>query len=122
MKTKNLALTNGIVGLVGGIILLFGGWFVAGGALSDAATGSATSTSGTVALLNILKIAILALGIIVLIYYKGDSRVNTAPGVLLIVGGAIALIPFLGWIGGIIAIIGGSLYLASLKNFNQPQQ
>ncbi|MCG0792055.1 integral membrane protein [Lactiplantibacillus plantarum] len=31
MKSKNLALTNGIVGLVGGIILLFGGWFIAGG-------------------------------------------------------------------------------------------
>ena len=121
MKTKNLALTNGIVGLVGGIILLFGGWFIAGGVLNDAATGSVSSTSGTAAFLNILKIAILALGIIALIYYKGDKRVGTEAGVLLIVGGAIALIPFLGWIGGILAIIGGSLYLASLKHFSQPQ-
>ncbi|QRA40298.1 hypothetical protein JMO19_03915 [Lactiplantibacillus plantarum] len=121
MKTKNLALTNGIVGLVGGIILLFGGWFIAGGVLNDAATGSVSSTSGTAAFLNILKIAILALGIIALIYYKGDKRVGTAADVLLIVGGAIALIPFLGWIGGILAIIGGSLYLASLKHFSQPQ-
>ena len=46
MKSKNLALTNGIVGLVGGIILLFGGWFIAGGIVSDAATGSVSNTSG----------------------------------------------------------------------------
>ncbi|WP_436676456.1 hypothetical protein [Lactiplantibacillus plantarum] len=121
MKSKNLALTNGIVGLVGGIILLFGGWFIAGGIVSDAATGSVSNTSGAATFLNILKIAILALGIIALIYYKGDKRVGTASGVLLIVGGAIALIPFLSWIGGILAIIGGSLYLASLKHFSQPQ-
>lgn len=121
IKSKNLALTNGIVGLVGGIILLFGGWFIAGGILSDAANGSVSGTSGAAGFLTILKIAILALGIIALIYYKGDDRVNTAPGVLLIVGGAIALIPFLGWVGGIITIIGGSLYLATLKHFSQPQ-
>ena len=28
MKSKNLALTNGIVGLAGRIILLFGNWFM----------------------------------------------------------------------------------------------
>ncbi|GAF40388.1 prophage Lp1 protein 6 [Agrilactobacillus composti DSM 18527 = JCM 14202] len=44
---------------------------------------------------------------------------KTAAHVLLIVGGAVALIPFLGWAGGILAIIGGALYLTSLKNFKQ---
>ena len=121
MKTKTLALVNGIVGLAGGIILLFGGWFVIGGATVDVANNSAGSgTYGTIIVIDILKIAILALGIIATVYYKGDDRVTTAPNVLMIVGGAIALIPMLGWVGGILAIIGGSLYLSKLKNFKQP--
>lgn len=123
MKTKTLALINGIVGLVGGILLLVGPLFLLGTAVGTAAsTLSASATSGATAgvagLLNILKIAILVLGIVAVVYYKGDERVGAAPSVLMIVGGAIALIPFLGWIGGILAIIGGSLYLATLKKFN----
>ncbi|GAA2965844.1 hypothetical protein FC48_GL001612 [Ligilactobacillus murinus DSM 20452 = NBRC 14221] len=112
MKSKNLALTNGIVGLVGGIILLFGIWFLLGSAAGDASTVSAMAV-----FLNGLKIAILVLGIYGAVYYKESAEVKSAPNVLLIVGGGIALIPFLGWVGGILAIIGGSLYLASLKNF-----
>lgn len=113
MKTKSLALANGIVGLVGGIILLFGGWFVLGGA----AAGN-DALSSMVMFLNILKLVILGLGIYGAVYYKGAEQVSAAPNVLMIVGGAIALIPFLGWVGGILAIIGGSLYLASLKKFS----
>ncbi|KRN19669.1 hypothetical protein IV79_GL001387 [Pediococcus claussenii] len=113
VKTKSIALTNGVVGLAGGIVLLFGIWFMAGGA----ATGGDNGTGGMILFLEILKIAILALGIIGVVYYKGDLRVGTAPDVLLIVGGAISLIPLLGWVGGILAIIGGSLFLSKLKNF-----
>lgn len=112
MKTKSLALANGIVGLVGGIILLFGGWFVLGSVTNSDALNQ------TVLFLNLLKIAILGLGIYGAVYYKGAEQVSAAPNVLMIVGGAVALIPFLGWVGGILAIIGGSLYLASLKKFN----
>ena len=66
-----------------------------------------------------VKIAILVLGIVGSVYYKDDDRIGSAPNVLLIVGGALAIIPFLGWVGGILAIIGGSLYLASLKKFQE---
>lgn len=114
MKSKNLALTNGVVGLVGGIILLFGGWFIVG---SVGASTDGSSVGATVVFLNVLKIAILALGIYGSVYYKTSAAVKAAPNVLMIVGGAIALIPLLGWVGGILAIVGGSLYLASLKNF-----
>lgn len=113
MKSKGLALTNGIVGLAGGIILLFGVWFMAGGA----AAGDEGGLGGVTIFLEILKLAILILGILGIIYYRHTELVKTAPSVLMIVGGAISLIPLLGWVGGIIAIIGGSLYLASLKNF-----
>ena len=136
MKTKSLALVNGIVGLVGGILLLLGPFLIVG----TVATLRSDAMSGSVLLLNLIKIAILVLGIVAIVYYKGDERVGVAPSVLMIVGnfpfqgffaiaplallflmivgGAIALVPLLGWIGGIIAIIGGSLYLASLKKFS----
>lgn len=117
MKSKTLVITNGVVGLVGGIVLLFGIWFIGIGAVNDAANGTGGSAIGMSGALDFLKIAILVLGIIAAIYYKGDARVGIAPSVLLIVGGAIALVPFLGWIGGIVSIVGGSLYLAKIKNF-----
>lgn len=118
VKKRSLALTSGIVGLAGGIILIFGFWFVVGGAYSDSTNNTTNIALGTAGGLMILKIAILILGIIATIYYKGDSRVGVAPSVLLIIGGAIALIPLLGWVGGIISVVGGALFLGKLKNFN----
>lgn len=100
MKTKNLALINGLVGLIGGIFLIL--WFFI-----------------PAALIVCIKIALLVLGIVGSVYYKEDERISAAPHVLLIVGGALSLIPFLGWVGGILAIIGGSLYLSSLKRFQE---
>lgn len=113
MKTKTLAVTNGVVGLIGGIFLLFGIWFI----LGVASSGSEVTTGLMTLFVYLVKLALLVLGIVGAVYYKGDTPVGTAPSVLLIVGGAISLIPFLGWIGGILGIIGGSLYLASLKKF-----
>lgn len=52
MKTKTLALFSGIVGLVGGILLLVGPFFILGTA---AATASSDATAGSILLLNALK-------------------------------------------------------------------
>ena len=71
MKSKKLALTNGIVGLAGGIILIFGIWFMVGAAVADGDSTSYTALSTVTIFLYILKIAILALGIIGAVYYKG---------------------------------------------------
>jgi len=128
MKSKALALYSGIVGLVGGIYLLIAPLFLLAAAVNTAATAVATQSSELTAsaatagiagflLPTVLKIAILVLGIIAIVYYKGEERVGSAPSVLLIVGGAVGLIPVLGWVGGILAIIGGSLFLGSLKKF-----
>ncbi|MCI1892540.1 hypothetical protein [Schleiferilactobacillus perolens] len=121
MKSKSLALANGIIGLVGGIILIFGPILLLGGAVADVGTNSIGTTSAVAVFLNFLKIAILVLGILGILYYRGTNFVKTAPHVLLIVGGGVALIPFLGWAGGIVIIVGGALYLASLKNFKTGQ-
>ena len=76
-----------------------------------------STTVAGVLLPTVLKIAILVLGIVPIVYYKGESRVGSAPSVLLIVCSVVGLIPFLGWIGGIVLVIGGALYLSSLKQF-----
>lgn len=125
MKSKVLALYSGIVGLVGGLYLLIAPFLLLAAVVSTAATATATqspelvaSTTVTGVLLpTVLKIAILVSGIVAIVYYKGESRVGSAPSVLLIVGGAVGLISALGWVGGILAIIGGSLFLGSLKKF-----
>ena len=104
MKTKTLALVNGLVGLIGGIILLFWPLFI-------------WVFYFMLGVFDILKIAILALGIAGIVYYKDDNRVGPAGSILMIVGGIFTFNDFLGWIGAILSIIGGSLYLASLKRF-----
>lgn len=111
MKSKTLALTNGIFGLVGGIALIFAPLFILGGVTNDMINGDtgATSTIGATLIFTLVKIAILVLGIVAIVYYKGTGPVKTAPHVLLIVGGAVALILFMGIAGGIVAIIGGAL-------------
>ena len=76
-----------------------------------------STTIAGVLLPTVLKIAILVLGIVPIVYYKGESRVGSAPSVLLIVCSVVGLIPFLGWIGGIVLVIEGALYLSSLKQF-----
>ena len=122
MKTNTLARVNAIFGLVSGIVLLLGSvimFIMAIGAA--AATEDADVTVGTLTglsiILSLVKIAVLVLGIVAIVYYKDDERVTNAPSVLLIVGGAVGLIPFLGWVGGILTIIGGSLYFGTLKKF-----
>ena len=117
MKTKTLALVNGIVSLVGGIYLFL---FVLFASFSVAIFGGEEAGFWLAVMVGtLLKIAALTLGILSLVYYKGDERVSVASGVLLIVGGAVGLIPLMGWVGGILLIIGGAFYLASLKKFDQ---
>ncbi|WP_225048532.1 hypothetical protein [Lacticaseibacillus kribbianus] len=120
MKNKNLIMADGIFGLIAGILLLIGPFLITGAALSDV-TGGSGNTSGTAGLLLLLRLGALALGILTLIYYKGTNLVKPAAPVLLIVGGGVALIPFLGWAGGIVVIVGGGIAFANLKNF-QPKQ
>ena len=122
MKTNTLARVNAIFGLISGIVLLLGPvimFIMAIGAA--AATEDADVTVGTLTglsiILSLVKIAVLVLGIVAIVYYKDDERVTNAPSVLLIVGGAVGLVPLLGWVGGILTIIGGSLYFGTLKKF-----
>lgn len=118
MKTKTLAQVDGIIGIVVGAILAFLPILIVFLAAIAEDEDFAGIVVGVILLVfTLVKIATLILGILSLVYYKDDKRISLAPSILFIVGSGVALIPFFGWIGGIVLIIGGALYLASLKQF-----
>ena len=118
MKTKTLAQVDGFIGIITGAILAFLPFFI----IFLAAISEDEDVAGLVLgiifiVFSLVKIATLILGILTLVYYKDDKHISLAPSILFIVGSVVALIPFFGWIGGIVLVIGGALYLASLKQF-----
>ena len=118
MRTKTLAQIDGILGLITGIILAILPFIIMMIATMSNDEDAAAAIVGMMFIVfAFVKIAILILGILTLVYYKDDSRISLAPSILFIVGGVVSLIPFLGWIGGIVIIIGAALYLSSLKQF-----
>ena len=118
MKTKTLAQVDGFIGIIAGAILAFLPIFMVFlAAISEDEDAAGLILGIIFVVFSLVKIAILILGILSLVYYKDDNRISLAPSILFIVGSVVALIPFLGWIGGIVLVIGGALYLASLKQF-----
>ena len=118
MKTKTLAQVDGFIGIIAGAILAFLPIFMVFLAAISEDEDAAGLILGIIFIVfSLVKIATLILGILSLVYYKDDNRISLAPSILFIVGSVVALIPFLGLIGGIVLIIGGALYLASLKQF-----
>lgn len=118
MKTKTLAQVDGIIGIIAGAVLaILPVVIVMIAAISDNEDFAGVVLGVVFLVFTLVKIATLILGILTLVYYKDDKRISLAPSILLIVGSGVALIPFLGWIGGIILIIGGALYLSNLKHF-----
>ena len=118
MKTKTLAQVDGFIGIIAGAILAFLPIFMVFLAAISEDEDAAGLILGIIFIVfSLVKIATLILGIHSLVYYKDDNRISLAPSILFIVGSVVALIPFLGWIGGIVLVIGGALYLASLKQF-----
>ena len=118
MKTKTLAQVDGFIGIIAGAILAFLPIFMVFlAAISEDEDAAGLILGIIFVVFSLVKIATLILGILSLVYYKDDKRISLAPSILFIVGSGVALIPFFGWIGGIVLIIGGALYLASLKQF-----
>ena len=118
MKTKTLAQVDGFIGIIAGAILAFLPIFMVFLAAISEDEDVAGLILGIIFIVfSLVKIATLILGILSLVYYKDDNRISLAPSILFIVGSVVALIPFLGWIGGIVLVIGRALYLASLKQF-----
>ena len=118
MKTKTIAQVDGVIGNIAGALLAFLPIMMVWLASISEDEDAAGLILGIIFIVfSLVKIATLILGILSLVYDKDDNRISLAPSILFIVGSVVALIPFLGWIGGIVLVIGGALYLASLKQF-----
>ena len=118
MKTKTLAQVDGFIGIIAGAVLAFLPIFMVFlTAISEDEDAAGLILGIIFIIFSLVKIATLILGILSLVYYKDDNRISLAPSILFIVGSVVALIPFLGWIGGIVLVVGGALYLANLKQF-----
>lgn len=112
---KKLAKANGLLAVIGApldFIIFIISVLVLSGALPVS-----FGVLGYLAL--IFRIAVLVMGIIASLKFKDDRVVSKAAHILLIVGGAVSLM--LPPIGEICALIGGIIYLTSLKKFDQPQ-
>lgn len=120
MTAKKLYFINGLIGLIGGIVLLLISLFLPFIIISAAAT-NASMGGGLGWFAFALKLVILILAIYSLVTLSSDSRMQTGslkvPLILLIVGSGVAMIPLLGWAGSIVLIIGGSIGLAKNKAF-----
>ena len=118
MKTKTLAQVDGFIGIIAGAILAFLPIFMVFlAAISEDEDAAGLILGIIFVVFSLVKIATLILGILSLVYYKDDNRISLAPSILFIGSSVVRLIPFLGWIGGIVLVIGGVLYLESLKKF-----
>lgn len=95
------------VGLIGGICLVFGMFFM----LIGAAAGDA-GASIMWWILELIRIAGIVIGIVALNTYK---QMPKAAPVCVLVGGAVALLPLMGWIGGIVMIVGGGIGLSKRR-------
>lgn len=113
-KLKSLANINGIVGLGGGVLLLFATPIILAATLNQ----RMMALNFAILAFFMIKAAIFVLGIVGAVQFKKTPVISNAPSVLMIVGGSISIIPFLGWVGGILSIIGGSLFLSSIKKLD----
>jgi len=118
MKTKTLAQVDGFIGVIAGAFLASSPIFMLVLITISRDEDVVGFVLGVIFIVfSLVKIATLILGILSLVYYKDDNRISLAPSILFIVGSVVGLIPLLGWIGGIVLVIGGALYLSSLKQF-----
>lgn len=115
MKSKTLVQVDSVIGIAGGVVLILGFWIIA--VAGATAGGSKELMSVLTQIVNWLKVVVLVLGVVTIVAYHGSKIVSMIPSVFFILGGAIALLPFLGWAGGILTVIGGGLYIANLKRF-----
>ena len=118
MKTKTLAQVDGFIGVIAGAFLALSPIFMLVLITISRDEDVVGFVLGVIFIVfSLVKIATLILGILSLVYYKDDNRISLAPSILFIVGSVVGLMPLLGWIGGIVLVIGGALYLSSLKQF-----
>lgn len=145
MIKKNITLINGIVGMIGGLILTFSTKLketvaqndlnsnIEGavdsitsdplGSISNVASGNVSYSTTQTTFLTILilgiGIALIILGSMGYFFRQKEANYTVAASLLFVLGGIITLASEIYWFSGIIALAAGALYLMSVKQTAQ---
>ena len=116
MKSNKLLLVNGIAGILGGILILYASskrwhWEIV------ALVPKMVENSGWGGLIVLTSLLFLGLSIVGMAHYSEDSRVNKMSHKLLFFAFLAGIIPFLGNLAGVLALISGSFYLLDVSKF-----
>lgn len=114
MKSNKLLLVNGIVSILGGLLILYASskrwhWEIV------ALVPKLVENSGWGGLIVLISLLFLGLSIVGMAHYSEDSRVNKMSHKLLFVAFLAGVIPFLGEAAGLLALISGSFYLQDFQ-------
>ena len=116
MKSNKLLLVNGVVSILGGLLILYASskrwhWKIV------ALVPKLVENSGWGGLIVLISLLFLGLSIVGMAHYSENSRVNKMSHTLLFFAFLAGVIPFLGEAAGLLAIISGSLYLQDFQKF-----
>ena len=116
MKSNKLLLVNGIVSILGGLLILYASskrwhWEIV------ALVPKLVENSGWGGLIVLISLLFLGLSIVGMAHYSEDSRVNKMSHKLLFFAFLAGVIPFLGEAAGLLALISGSFYLQDFQKF-----
>ena len=114
MKSNKLLLVNGIVSILGGLLILYASskrwhWEIV------ALVPKLVENSGWGGLIVLISLLFLGLSIVGMAHYSEDSRVNKMSHKLLFFAFLAGVIPFLGEAAGLLALISGSFYLQDFQ-------
>lgn len=114
MKSNKLLLVNGIVSILGGLLILYASskrwhWEIV------ALVPKLVENSGWGGLIVLSSLLFLGLSIVGMAHYSEDSRVNKMNHKLLFFAFLAGVIPFLGEAAGLLALISGSFYLQDFQ-------
>lgn len=116
MKSNKLILVNGIAGILGGLIILYAfsnrwHWEIV------ALVPKIIENSDWGVLIILISLLFLCLSLAGMAHYSDDPRVNKTSHKLLFFAFLAGIIPFLGDLAGVLAIISGIFYLQDLPKF-----
>lgn len=116
MKSNKLLLVNGIVSILGGLLILYASfkrwhWKIV------ALVPKLVENSGWGGLIVLINLLFLCLSLAGMAHYSEEPRVNKMSHKLLFFAFLAGIIPFLGNLAGVLAIISGIFYLQDVPKF-----
>lgn len=116
MKSNKLLLVNGIVSIIAGILIMYFSLQRSSFEFVDLIVSFIENYIWAL-LIMLINVFLLILSLAGMSHYSGDSRVNKMSHKLLFFAFLAGIIPFLGNLAGVLAIISGIFYLQDVPKF-----